>query len=270
MTPSSCGSLNKKARLDVREIADYCRCPLLYYFRHRLKIHQPANRAELLEAALCQVAYYMFNLISGGGAVKVSYLKQVLGQAWRESCRRYALPGQTYSSALVSGLEAVLTMHEKLGKNPGRPLLVNHTYRAVIGSTEVTGHIDLLREREGVLELVCFQLRRTVAGETIGHNPALLLTALTVRQLLRRPVTLVSHYYFLDGTLVSSTIPASPGGNVRAALANVIRGISQHIFFPVVNDNCRQCTYWSLCNSLDWRLDRNPVPAPSPTNKLPS
>lgn len=184
-----------------------------------------------------------------------SHLKHTLGQLWRENCRQYALPGQVYSNTLVSGLEAALVMHEKLGKNPGRPLLVNHSYSVQVGPVEIAARIDLLREREGMLELVGFQLRHILTNETVGHDPALLFTALTIRQLLHRPVARVCRYHFLDGTLVGSAIPPNLDRSVRAVLGNIIRGINQHIFFPIVNDNCHHCSYWSLCNSLDWQLD---------------
>lgn len=240
--------------LTVQEINDYCRCPLLYHFRYRENREIIATYHELLDKALRQTAFYLFNTIQGGTYPAKNYIKFAWGRIWKQKYGKSILSKSVKGiSPLVKGLEAIYQMHSCFKSNHGIPILINYEYEIEIDGYKIKGCIDLVREHKRRLELINFQLQKRQAGGIwINHDPILLAAAEAVDVLLKKRVDRMYYYYFFNNELLPTEATANDRNALVRIINSVANGIQHEVFFPVLNDNCTKCPYWSLCSSKCW------------------
>ena len=254
-------------RISLQEIMDYQKCPMLYKFRWIDKIDtyymqaEKPNRyyvSEYFDMVIHKTIYSIFYHMESEEYPSAYFIKKRWGTLWNKDRMKEDVVMDTGSwrnevkKREMRGLNTMLAIHEDFMNNTGTPIIIAKEYTIKIAGHELTGVIELVREKDGVIELFDF---KTIEK----HNTLLLKSDLEVtaasyafRQLFGykedrivfyKTLTLKKHYVRRDEKDYKL---------LAMIVNNVANAIQAGFFYPVLNSKCNECPFQKHCAKQKW------------------
>lgn len=246
--------------MKVSVLEDFARCSVFYRFRHELgaRIPKQAGIIEKWDSAMHQIAAYIFHQTQNGRYPSQYLVKQAWGRIWalgrtKEEILFYVTSWRDEAKKRQrKGLDYALRLQEFYKPNPGRPILVDYKYKVPFGKRELEGTIDLVREVDGVLELVDFRTDDRLITHFIRNDYAITAASWAVRQLLGRvPDRMVLHH-LPTSQLIETTRTDEDYKALYRTMQAVERAIEGQLWIPVLNAACVTCPYLGPCERKEW------------------
>lgn len=250
--------------MHINQIRDFARCSIYYHFRYETQ----ARRAKVVgireefEYAMTQVCSYIWLQTQNGQYPTPHRLKQAWGRIWagqptKEQILFYVTSWRDERKKLLQkGLEYGLKFLEYYKPNPGRPLLINRPYDVPFGKTRLQGSIDLVREVDGKLEMVMYNLENKPLQHFVKNDLVVTAAAWATRHILNRiPDRLIVHH-LPTGDTFPTTRDEIDFTALQRTVANVEAAIASHQRIPALTSVCIGCPYLTACERKDWLRDR--------------
>lgn len=147
------------------------------------------------------------------------------------------------------GKEILLRFHDRLVRDPPRPVSVEEHLEARWDGIPIHGYVDRIdRTPTGGLEVVDYKTSRELSTEDARDSDQLSLYQVLVEGNYREPVERLTLYHLR--TLTPLRTP--PRGRsslepLHARLGDVVDGIREQAFEPTPGRHCTRCDFRSIC-----------------------
>jgi hypothetical protein len=248
------------ALLNVRELLDYCRCPMYYKLKHIDK-RLPTKQLAILDQfsrEIKKMVYYYYNMIQDGRVPTPAQMSRKWGQIWTKKRLKqeivFAIRAQKDMKRNMEtrGIEVVLSLLDYFAECPGYPIAVGYEYKIPFFEDTLEGTIDLIREVDGKIETL-------IIGTDIGHwskwglNPIEpWTTAYAVKHILAVPTDRLAILNIIYLKEQEVTFTEADFQSAHHYLRTIKSGIDSKIFFPTLNRNCMGCGYQYVCKRQSW------------------
>lgn len=258
-------------KISIEEIIDYQKCPLLYRFRWVDKIDNvlyktvKPNRyyvSEYFNIAMHRCIYAIFYQTLNEDYPSPYFVKKVWGKAWNKDRIKEDVIMNTGSwrnevkKKEMNGLNALLNLHEYFIANTGTPILIGKEYIIKIGRHELTGVIDLVREKKiaehSIIEMIDFKSNEK--HNTILYKSDIEVTAASYafRELFGYKEDRIVFYEILSGKEKVVHRNENDYEMLRYTVNHIAASIEAGIFYPVLNSKCLECPFQTHCAKGKW------------------
>lgn len=248
--------------LDIKEVIDYCHCPMLYKFKYEnVDLKTPTiSVLEKYDHDIHKTAYALFTLSQVHGKVPLSGLKSVWGGLWIGTKTPteilYADPSSwrdRHNEKRKRGIDVVINIYNRFSDNPGFPIAVNKPYSLQISKDlTLTGTWEVIREvdRNGkqYIELIDFKIDDKLHNK-IHVDKDLEVTAASYaffKTFQSREDRIL--YYGLEKDKVHITSRTEDDFKVLIHTVKcVASAIRNRLFYACPDDKCYSCSYRPIC-----------------------
>lgn len=244
--------------LHVKQLKDYCMCPLFYRFKHIENVDADPDIDELLKLCIHKVADFMLYMtqdrLPTRADVRYTYnvvLKSVVGKKRLKSLS---------PKSIARGLEQVLAIHEFLKQTELYPIIVGHKYSIRFDNVEIIGRIDAICRNAGNdLELLMFSDENPANPDLPLSSDIEVITAWAAcKKMVSRPVTRATVFYLTTGTSSEAAIQSNDTKGMEHIVRSVSKAIAEGIFYPSIGGCRRGCPYRVLCTGGHWLFEYIP------------
>lgn len=253
---------SQQLALDIKQLKDYCTCPLFYRFKHIENMDAGRDADELLRLCVRKVGDFILyaaqDRFPTRADVRYAYntvLKSVVGKKRLKSFS---------PKSIARRFEQCLAIHEFLKQSELYPLVVGQKYSIQVKGVTVNGRVDAIcRNAAGELELLMFSDENPANPDLPLSSDIEVIAAWTAcRSVVSRPVTRATVFYLSTGTSSEAAIQSRDYKAMEHIVRSIARAISESIFYPSIGGCQRGCPYRALCTGGHWLLEYVP--------KLPS
>lgn len=260
-------------KLHIQQLIDYQKCPTLYKFRwvdgidtkytEQRQMPNKWHMHEDFDRALHQVAYGFFHEVADGRIPNEYYMKKRWGYAWSKGRSKEDILFDTGSwrnehrKLERRGLNALLRLHSHFKNNPGTPILIGKEYLIQIGKHTLSGVIDLVREvndEEGkpIIEIVDFKSDDRPTILHVKGDMGVTAASLAFRKLFNYKENRITYHGIISGKEQYTVRDDKDSQLLEGAVNNIVKGIENNIFYPVLNDRCFECPFQKHCEKKEW------------------
>lgn len=246
--------------MDINVIRDFARCSIYYHFRHetQMKTAKVVGIREEFEFAMNQICNYIWLQTQNGCYPNGHRLKQAWGRIWagqptKEQIMFYVTSWRDERRKLLQrGLIYALRFHEYYRPNPGKPILIGRSYSVPFGKTTLEGRIDLVREVDGKLEMVMYNLENKPLQHFIQNDLAVTGAAWATHHILNRvPDRLVVHH-LPTGNIYETSRSKVDYEALHRTVTAVENAIAAKQRIPALTSVCIGCPYLGACERKEW------------------
>lgn len=255
------------ATIDIEEIIDYAKCPMLYAFKYKYKHHKTdyVNITEKYNEDIHKVIYYSFSKIQNGSSMRIEDIKVAWGRAWIKDKRKNSLvfsdtPSNKdiYNDKRKKGFESLMSFYKKFNKNPGFPVIINEDYKLnITNSLVLTGKYEVVRELEDELSNkyleVCIFKTDDCSNYSINnlYDLKLIASSLAIcndveynnKKYMIYNVDKKRTFYLKDVNLDKALF--------KKNILNIYKCIYNEIYYICPNEKCITCIYKDICNDME-------------------
>lgn len=246
--------------LTYKEIQDYMRCPMLYKFKHVLKLQRDDSKnSEVFEATLISVAmYFYYNIMNG-----VTPRKEDVMNRWSKSWLSQATTIEDIlfqkrgleSAARSSNLEGIKSLgvfYESEMKKKFNPIVVDTEARLKAGDHYIIERFDLIREvrekKKSTVEIVRLAGSHTNLSEfQIKTDFRTAFQVKAFRELFQAKEGRVHIYNIKRGQHLYPEIGDTEFKRLEAIVSQIGDNIEDGRFYPVSHNSCNHCPYKDVC-----------------------
>ncbi|MNQ36616.1 PD-(D/E)XK nuclease superfamily protein [compost metagenome] len=256
-------------KLSIEQVIDYQRCPLLYKFRHIDDVDVRLNGgpyrtpnqkyvAEYFDYAMHNVVYGIFHQFADGRYPNAYYVKKRWGQLWNAGRTKEDIIIDTGSwrndlrKREKQGLDSLLSVHSDFQSNPGTPILIGKGYSIPVGNHELVGTIEMVREVDGIIELMDFKTDDRPIALHVKGDMAVTAASLAFRKLFGYKEERIAYYGLLSRKTQYTQRDKRDFALLERTVDNVARGIESGIIYPVMNSRCQECPFQKHCEKREW------------------
>lgn len=270
-------------KTSLAELQDYLTCPVRHRYRHILKLDplrggsdksliDERSMEELFDKQMHLICYHLFNYVQDDKYPSEYILRQKWGNAWAKGRtvdelmkrqKRVKSEEPLHEKRLEGhGVVAIGKLREKFKDDPGIPLLVGSRVTVKVGAHEVETVIDLVREKDGKIELMEFnsgmntRLKLGLTNRPINlhvhHDIAMTLAALALEQLTGEKAERFTYYDFVSNREFNTKRSQKDYENLEKIIDQVARAMEAEICYPVMNDQCLVCPFQDECRKGSW------------------
>lgn len=142
----------KHITIDIKDIASFCFCPMLYDIRHTKDYNKTLNDAY--DESLHNTLYQCLRLLQDNKLkYSIDFLKMSWGKEWIKTKKGSELvlsasskSRDCYNSLRITGIEAILKFDKYVLSEPQFPVVINTEYFIDIGDITVRGKWEYIRE----------------------------------------------------------------------------------------------------------------------------
>lgn len=272
-------------KLTAEALTDYLACPVRHRYRHikqfdplwretarGLQVMDERTLEDLFDKQMHGICYHIFNYIQDEKYPSEYILRQKWGNAWAKGRtvedlmkrqKRIKKAEDNHLKYLEGvGLESISLMREKFRENPGIPLLVGSRVTVKIGKHEVETVIDLVREKDGKLELLEFNsgmntrlkmgLRNRPVNLHVDHDITMTLASMALTQITGEQAEKLIYYDFISNREFETFRSEKDYKNLEKILDQVAKAMEADICYPVMNEQCVTCPFQAECRKGTW------------------
>lgn len=249
--------------ISIAGVQDYCRCPLLFKFKHLDGIKKKPHIKERYIQSMKHMACSFFHLLQDGHNPTLKNIMRHWLKVWGgpqtkkdilQNINNRTQWKYDYHYWFQNGLNRIPIFYERYIKNPGMPVMVASKYRVPLGKHILTGEIDLVREviydNITQLELVTFVVKKQ--DIRTQFNLDITANSYAFRKLYCKKEDILAYHNLHTGLIEV----AYRNKNDYISLLLLIEGISYAVnnnqYYPMINDTCDKCSYLDKCQSKDW------------------
>lgn len=254
--------------IDIREVIDYCRCPMYYKFKYQsddIKT-QTINVLEKYEVDIHRTLYSFFSLVQNGEPVGLINLKRTWGSLWIGSKSAgevlYADPASwrdTHNEKRKKGITTIVNFYDRFKDKIGFPIAVNKRYRVLINKgVYLTGAFEVIREvsnkDKSIIEIIDFKVDDKQHNKlNIDKDLEITAASYAFRKTFNTVEDRILHYG-LDKNKVNYTNRNEEDYKMLAHTVKCVAiSIHNKLFYACPDSKCYSCTYKPVCiNSLNY------------------
>ena len=258
--------------IDFRDVLDYIRCPLLFYFKKakNLNLESDLNIHDEYHSAIIKtIQYFYYKIMDGQVIIGTDEIKNRWErnfQLQNDEADRHILEDYTQPAnqgnprlrkrnkrrkLLYEGWGLLSKFHKSHYEDPGVPVAVDLDHRIKVGNIYVNGNIELARvigEDKNKVEIVSFRTRKKLPTDfEIRHDMSITFQAMLFRDAFGEKEDILT-YYLLDNDRAIQTHRSSMDlQKLDTVISNVCTSIEQEIFFPRYTFQCYYCHAQEFC-----------------------
>lgn len=247
--------------LAISEVLDYCWCPKYYDLKHQNP--NELNLKELYDKALHRVFYsYLTALQQDTLKESLGFLKYKWGKEWVKQktnsqiiCTPSALKRDTYEMKRKAGIDAIITFDDIMNV-PQFPIIINKPYSVSIGSIELTGIWEYVRELERpdgsrVVQLMKFRTEnnRFQMSSQMSHDLELTAAALAFQETFNVNEFELVYVDIYKKKLVASTRTAKDYDLLKNTVKSVSACLKAGVRCISPDKKCYHCEYRNKCEA---------------------
>ena len=247
--------------LTYEQIMDYYRCPLLYKFKHELKLDREQSDKELYNDSLQKTIMYFYYQVMNGNVP--SY--EALSNKWFKMASKnvYTIEDIIFrqdNTSVSNGnfrseyVKLIKEFYEREVNKTFTPIVVDTDIRVQIGDYHVMDSLELVREiklenNKNIIELVRFNssIYKPISF-LINHDFKLTLQAYAFRKLFKAKEDRLVMYGLKNGYITNTTRNEDEFKRLTAIINNVGNAIEEQKFHPITSRMCKQCQFIDVCD----------------------
>jgi len=248
--------------IDIKEVLDYCYCPMLYKFNNENADfkNKNINLREKYNKDIHSCAYAFFALIQNEDVVSLSGIKRTWGTLWIGDKSAtdivYAAPlilKDSESGLRKKGIATVINIYNKFKDNPGLPIMINKKYIIDIGDgLRLTGSFEIVREvevnGEKIIELIDFKTEDKTRNTTYVNNDLeITSSSLAYETLFEEKLDRVIFYGLDKNKMVVTKRNEEDYNMLKHTVKMVSICIKNNIFYVAPGTKCFDCIYKKKC-----------------------
>lgn len=249
--------------IDIQEIIDYSKCPMLYFFKHKYKLTtEYIDVTEKYEKDLLKVIYYSYSKLQDNDFIRIEDIKQMWGRLWVKDRRRIDLVFSDsyihkdfYNIKRIKGLESLLLFRDSLAEDNCFPIAVNQPYKIKIGDIIINGKFDVVREiindnGEKEIQSCIFKTDTYATRLTQRYDMKFNCDAIAIEQMTKEKANISNMIYYIEkGKSITKKSNSLSKGTFIHNVRTITNLISNNVFYMSVNENCDSCIYKNICSN---------------------
>lgn len=244
--------------LDIKEVMDYCSCPMYYKLKYMNKSLK-SNDVDILEKYnndIHKTIYSFFANLQNFDQISISAMKRTFGMLWigKKDVPNILIQSSSWRDTRnrkrKSGINTIVNIFDTFKDNPGFPLIINKKYSVKINENiTLTGTWEIIREVDHKIQLIDFKIGDKFRNRFIADTD-LEITAGAYAFNKSFGTTLDNiMYYGLDKNKIHYTNRDKAKYDILLNTINcVAKSIYNKLFYVYPSDKCQQCIYNSICN----------------------
>lgn len=259
--------------VDIQEIIDYSKCPMLYFFKHKHKTSTPyIDVNNKYENDLLKIIYYSYSKIQDDSFIRVEDIKQMWGRLWIKDKRKIDLVFSDsylhkdfYNTKRIKGLESLLLFRNNLAQDNSFPIAINQPYKIKIDDIIINGKFDIVREvinEKGKKEIqsCIFKTDNYSTRLTQKYDLKFNCDAIAIEQLIDKKVDISNMIYYIEkGKSVSKKNTKLSKLAFAHNVKTIHKLILDDVYYMSINEHCDSCIYSSICannHNIDLLIDK--------------
>ena len=245
--------------LRYNQIMDFIRCPLLYKFKHVMKIDKKDQEASLYQSALYSVVmYYYYNLMNGTVLSK-DKIRNKWYKMWNTDQRSVEdilfkhNGGKRLTNYNLNGIKSLELFYENEMKKTFTPIVVNTEVSLKFGDYIYTDALDLVRETKIEDKPIIEVVRISSAAHAhrrimINHDFKTAFQTLAFRHYFETEEDRSIIYDLKLGKEHIIKISDDEFKRIEAIVVGIGDSIAKERFYPIIGQQCRYCPYIGVCD----------------------
>lgn len=246
--------------ITIQQIYDFNACPMLYKFKHEMKIDRPqpfSLDAEFHGAIRKSIMYFYYQILNNREPT-LDELIQKFGSIFYKDMTPRDILGYTTlnsnSNALaLQGVKTITAFYEREAKKKFVPIGVDMDVRVPVGDHYLMTTVDLIREMKynerKLIEIVRFtNTNKNVDSFYVNHDLTLTAHSYAFRKLFQTTENRIIMQVMKSGKEHFTIRKESELNRLEAIVNGVCDSISKNRFYPVHNLRCNTCVYKDACN----------------------
>lgn len=245
----------------IEVVKDFARCSVFHHFRHEAeaKVPKAIGTRERFETAMGQVASYLWHQVQNGQYPTQHLVKKAWGRIWapgrtREELLFYVSSWRDEQKKLEKrGLRYALALREHFNGDPGCPVLIDRAYDVPFGKgRSLQGRIDLVREVEGVVELIMYSVSDKPLSHFVRNDVSLTGAAWATKKILGRAPDRLVLFHLPTCEEHFTTRTEDDYKALHRMVRTIENAIADKQRIPALNTNCIGCPYLTPCERKEW------------------
>lgn len=238
-----------------REILDFMNCPLKYKFKHINKVETKEKSArETFSETLHKTIQYFYNVIKDEQKIPSNAeLRDYWGDLWLNDLDTEKILYNTTnekSRLTRKGYSYLQTFYQNHKYNPGIPIGVNVDYAINLGNYSISGNIELIRVKDGKVQLVYFSTSQYKPSEfQILNDISYTLTSYAYRQMFKEKENELICYHLATGKEIILYRNHKDVEKVLTTIDNIYNTIKDNRYWQRMSYLCSQCPYQDYCTN---------------------
>lgn len=245
--------------IDIKDVLNYCYCPMYYKFRHQDKYKDKVIlTTEKFDKDIHEAIYNYLSLMQLGYKVDLKILNKKFITKWLGKNKKiddilYVEPNNIkdiYERKRRNALVSLRELNKFFLKYPFYPMIVNKKYKVPIAKNlYLTGNLELVREINGLIELICFKTDDRHNNNKVYVDKDIEITAgvYAYEQITGNKVDMITFYGLERNKITATTRNAEDFKMLKKIIVNVYACIKNNIIYPCSNINCINCIYNKIC-----------------------
>lgn len=241
--------------IDIQDIQDYIFCPVYL----KLKKKDISTNNIYIQSMYDEVIKnftYAYNDKLSNDKVSYSDVKNFFGRLWMLNNNKdsyiymQSSKNDTYNKLRIKGINKTIAFHEYNINNPYKPIATNYKYSIDITSNiKLTGSIDLIREKEGLVQVVNYIPSHNYSSLNILNNDVkTIASSLAFRKMFNIEEDCTIIYSFDRDKEIPLNINETSFNKLKFNVLNIVNSIKNNICYFTSYDRCTKCKYSSICN----------------------
>lgn len=252
---------DNKIFINIKEITDYCYCPMLYKYKYIDKLEKKYTTVlDQYDDCMHKCIYNFFTQATFNN-VSISSLKTSFSSYWIKSKSLtsiiYSEPTSwrdTHNEKRKDGIEAIVKFYNHFKDNIGIPLIINKPYKVnITPNLYLEGSFKIVREittKDNKKEIEILNILSTVKAQNdmiLKKDITTTAISYAFRKLFGIEEDNIKFFNINKGKLYTTTRNNEDYNMLIDTVIKVYKCINNNIFYICPTSKCLNCAYKSLC-----------------------